>query len=194
MKLIRHFKRFSESGKLGDRFFRYNPNLSNTKTVFFKFPTKYNLQTSTINYELEFSDNYEAPVDFEDSFLFQNEYSNEGACLNWHTESWFLRNNSQAFVFISVPIWVKIEFGDSEVCFFRLNVEDICENQHENNDFSYRFVYKFAFNKDNTRLSRFIQSDVSQVELVVEYNNTLARVEINEQMSGIKLSDVEGYA
>lgn len=187
MKLIRHFKQFPNCAATGGCFFTYSQGVPNYKTVWFKFPKKFNLQTWTNNYDLEFSESREAPVDFEDSFLFSNEYSDGKACLNWETQSWFLREGIQTFVFISVPVWVNINFGD-EVCFFRLNT-DIRESEQGGNSFSYCFVYNFAFNKNKSKLSKYVMPNVGRVEIVVEYNNVSCHVAINEQISAIKISD-----
>jgi hypothetical protein len=156
---IRHFKRFSD-GPDG-RYFKVEPGIEKTEYVVFDCPNSTTIEDDD-SYEFQFSKNGESPIDVNGNFLFPNELD-----FSVGLDSWFRRENTQYFTFVNVPLWAYHE-KDDEVTFFKLEEDDLSENEEEANDFFYYVKYRFVCNQNRTNRSNFFRS-TSMLRFMIEY-------------------------
>ena len=164
----RHFLKTSEDIVDG-AFIEIQPNVEKYKIAIFNFPIFTDVSVDDFDdtkYRFYFSKPGEKPVDKSENPL-------SDICTNWSSTSWYIKRNTQFSCFVSIPNWCFHEDEEGEICFFKLNTEEIEENQEEDNDFCYSFKYEFFKNKDGTRSSNLFRMNYSSVEFLLEYDSFL---------------------
>jgi hypothetical protein len=155
-------------------FIQIQPNVKRYKIATFHFPKYFDIdEYDDTTYRFTFSQPGEKPVD-------KSEIPISDICTNWSSVSYYIKRDTQFSCFVSVPIWCFHQDEEGEVCYFKLNTEDIEETQEEDDNFFYSLKYEFFMNKDRTQLSNMFQMDYSSVEFMLEYDSFLNEFELKE--------------
>jgi hypothetical protein len=180
MRVGRNFKHNFQH-PINDRFVLCVKNTDKTKVVKFSFPKKYRLETWSVDYDLEFSENGSVPVSRStDQILYDQNLPDV------EYDSWFCVNRTQYVIYLSFPAFCCFEKG-LQMHFFKLDRADIEENDGPDNSFSFLLNYRFIINEHGTFEAVGFDENHGCFEIYVEYSAPENVVRIKNDLCSFKL-------
>lgn len=186
MRVVRNFKHNFQP-PVNDRIVLCNKATDKTKVVKFDFPKKFRLETWSVDYDIEFSENGCVPVSRSTDMVVHDENSPDV-----EYDSWFTVNRTQFVVYLSFPSFCCFE-KESQIHFFKLDRSDIEENDGADNSFSFLLNYRFVVNEHGEFSAIGFDENHGCLEIFVEFSAPTNEVRIREDFCAFKIASTHNF-